>query len=150
MASSRFLSCTLLAVLLTANAGMSQTPARNSKETSPADRQYRMQQDQAEARKLVDTLATSIEDLSRLFREAKASNDKQRMKDALDAGIAHLAYMKVSADKCKKRMEGMEMKMEGMEGHKGMKKHASADSSQVEAPAGDAPKRQAGDAHQGH
>lgn len=150
MPSYRLLSGALLATLLAANAGIPQAPTRNTKEASPSDRQYRLLQDQLEARKLVDTLATSIEDLSRLFREAKASKDKQRIKDALDAGIAHLAYMKVSADKCKKKMEGMEKKMEGMEGHKGMKKQSPADSGQAGAPAGGERKGPPGDAHKGH
>lgn len=127
MKSTTSLFAGLLVLTLAAGSGTSLSATLTRKEASPSDRQFREQTQLAEARKQVDTLATSIEDLTRLLAEAKASNDKARMKAALEAGLVHLAGMKTHADKCKRKMEGMKR-------HMGGKNLAPADTAQAPSP----------------
>ncbi len=57
----------------------------------------------------VTAITTGVDGLLKTVNEAKASNDKAKMKTALEATAKHLVDMKEHAEDCMKHMNSMDM-----------------------------------------
>jgi len=107
-------------MMVTAVAGMSLAFAdsKQAKETTPYDLRGRDPKRMAKTKMEVTAISTGIDALMVMVKEASASNNKSKMKTALDASQKHLAAMKMHADHCNYDKESMDSEM-SKQGHNG-------------------------------
>lgn len=84
---------------------------QNPKENTAQDRRLQYLESLSKAKKDVSAISTGVDELLKAVKEAKASDDKAKMKAALDASEKHLTGMKVHTESCMKHMESMESEM---------------------------------------
>ncbi|MEO7425947.1 MAG: hypothetical protein ABI036_12225 [Fibrobacteria bacterium] len=101
-----------------AGTGNSFADSKEAKEPTPYGLRGRFPELMAKSKSEMAAISTGIDALSMMVKEASASNDKAKMKTALDASLKHLAGMKTHADNCKMHMDSMDSDM-SKEGHMG-------------------------------
>ncbi|MEO6096478.1 MAG: hypothetical protein ABIW76_12550 [Fibrobacteria bacterium] len=84
---------------------------RNPKENSAQDRRIQNLEYLSKAKKDVSAISTGVDGLLKAVKEAKASDDKTKMKGVLDASEKHLMGMKTHTESCMKHMESLEAEM---------------------------------------
>lgn len=82
-----------------------------SKESSPQDRRAWYLERLSKSKKEVAAISTGVDVLLKVIKEARVSDDKAKMKAALDASQKHLTEMKVHTENCMKHMESMDAEM---------------------------------------
>ena len=84
---------------------------QNPKENPAQDRRIQYLESLSKSKKDIAAISTGVDALLKAIKEAKASDDKAKMKAALDASQKHLTEMKVHTESCMKHMESMETEM---------------------------------------
>lgn len=89
---------------------------QNQKENPAQDRRLNYLEYLSKSKKDIVAISTGIDALLKTVKEAAATNDKGKMKAALNASEKHLIEMKSHSESCMKNMESMEMDM-SKDGH---------------------------------
>lgn len=84
---------------------------QNQKENHAQDRRLHYLESLDKSKKDIIAISTGVDALLKAVKEAKASDDKTKMKAALDASEKHLTGMKTHSESCMKHMEAMEAEM---------------------------------------
>lgn len=102
-----FVLVATLAATGLANAG----EAKGSKENAAQDRRINYLEYIGNSKKDIASISTGVDALLKTVKEAKASDDKAKMKAALNASEKHLTDMKTHTMSCMSHMEAMEKEM---------------------------------------
>lgn len=89
---------------------------QNAKENPAQDRRIQYLEYLSKSKKDIGAISTGIDALLKTVKEAAATNDKAKMKAALNASEKHLLEMKANTESCMKNMESMESHM-SKDGH---------------------------------
>ena len=103
MKTRNILSGILMMAMVAGAAG-----TQNTKENPGQDRRLNYLEYITMSKKELAAISTGVDALLKAVNEAKASNDKAKMKAALEASAKHLVEMKEHAANCMKHMESME------------------------------------------
>ena len=119
----QFIAGVLLMASLAGNGLSHAAGTQNPKENAAQDRRVQHLESLSKSKQDIGAISTGIDALLKTVKEAAATNDKAKMKAALNASEKHLTEMKAHTESCMKNMESMEsmesrMSKEGhMEGH---------------------------------
>jgi hypothetical protein len=84
---------------------------QNPKENAAQDRRINYLESIAGSKKELTAISTGVDALMKTVKEAKTSDDKTKMKAALEASEKHLAQMKTHTMSCMQHMDAMEKEM---------------------------------------
>lgn len=103
----------ILMMATVAGTGLSHADGtKNTKENSAQDRRIQYMENMNKSKKDIMAISSSIDSLLKTVKEAKATNDKSKMKAALEASEKHLLGMKAYTESCMHNMDAMHKDMD--------------------------------------